>query len=244
MTAAVRAVKLLWGDLQELFKPAHTRTWFLLFAALVLQAGFWYLATPGPTLLRFAAPDVLTALSAIAWSVVFLLLLPAIIYRLVVGRLDGAGLQWGDARFGLSALLGLSLVAVPVILLSAGDASLAQTYPWAGSWPGYSITNLLVWIVAYFFYYVAFEAFYRGFVLHAAAGALGQARALWLQTIMATLIHLGKPLPELLAAAPASLLFGVLALRSRSILYPALLHLVIGVTLDLALLGRAGNLPW
>lgn len=244
MRGAAAAVRQLWGDLLPLFKPAQSRTWFLLFSALVVQAGFWYLATPGPTLLRFATPDIVTALSAIGWSLVFLLLLPALIFRLVVGRLDGAGLQWGDARFGLRALLGASVVAVPLILLSSGDASLALTYPWAGAWPGESLTNLLIWVVAYFFYYIAFEAFYRGFVLHGAARALGTTQALWLQTIMATLIHLGKPLPELLAAAPASLLFGVLALRSRSVLYPALLHLVIGVTLDGALLARAGGLPW
>ena len=143
----------------------------------------------------------------------------------------------------LSAVLGLAVVAVPLIALASGDAGLALTYPWAGAWPGESLGNLLLWVGVYFLYYLAFEAFYRGFVLHAAMG-LGTARAIWLQAIMATLVHLGKPLPEVLAAAPASLLFAVLALRSRSILYPALLHLVIGVTLDVAVLARAGQLHW
>ena len=94
---------------------------------------------------------------------------------------------------------------------------------------------------AYFLYYLAFEAFYRGFVLTPPPARRCAGRAL-AATIMATLIHLGKPLPELLAAAPASLIFGVLALRSRSILYPALLHLIIGLTLDVTLLARAGQL--
>lgn len=244
MRSAVHAVRLLLGDLAKLFAPDRTRTWFLLFAMLVLQAGFWYMATPGPTLLRFATKDPITAGSAVGWSLVFLLLVPAIIYRLVVGRLDGAGLAWGDAKFGFPAVLGLSVVAVPIIALSSNDASLALTYPWPGLWAGESAVTLLVWAGAYFLYYVSFEAFYRGFVLNTAARAVGVPAALWLQAIMATLIHLGKPLPELLAAAPASLLFGVLALRSRSILYPALLHLIIGLTLDVTLLARAGALNW
>lgn len=244
MRTAAHSVRLVLSDLAKLFAPNRTRTWFLLFAMLVLQAGFWYMATPGPTLLRFATKDPITAGTAVGWSLVFLLLLPAVIYRLVVGRLDGAGLGWGDSRFGLSAVLGLSVVAVPIIVLSSGDPGLALNYPWPGPWAGESAITLLVWAGAYFLYYIAFEAFYRGFVLHAAVPKLGVPAALWLQTIMATLVHLGKPLPELLAAAPASLLFGVLALRSRSILYPALLHLVIGLTLDVTLLARSGALNW
>ncbi len=244
MRNAARSVGLLLSDLGVLFAPKRTRTWFLLFAMLVLQAGFWYMATPGPTLLRFATQDPINAGASVGWSLVFLLLLPALIYRLVVGRLDGAGLGWGDPRFGLPAVLGLSVIAVPIIILASSDPGLALTYPWPGAWAGENAINLAVWAGVYFLYYVSFEAFYRGFVLNTAAKAVGVSSALWLQTIMATLIHVGKPLPELLAAAPASLLFGVLALRSRSILYPALLHLVIGLTLDVTLLARAGLLNW
>ncbi len=244
MRPALGAVRTLLTDLAQLFRPDQTRTWFLVFAMLVVQAGFWYMATPGPAILGFAVQDPVSAGSSVGWSLVFLLLVPALIYRLTVGRLDGAGLRWGDARFGLTAVLGLSVVAVPVIALSSSDPGLAATYPWPGAWAGEGALNLLLWGLTYFLYYIAFEAFYRGFVLHAAARFMSVTAALWLQAVLATLIHLGKPLPELLAAAPASLLFGVLALRSRSILYPALLHLVIGLTLDITLLARAGALAW
>src|SRR5690606_29451532 len=133
--SAPRAVRLLLSDLSALFATEHAKPWFLVLAALVLQTAFWYLATPGPTLLRFATRDPLTAGAAVGWSLVFLLLLPALAYRLVVGRLDAAGLRWGDWRFGLSAVLGLAVVAVPLIALASGDAGLALTYPWAGAWP-------------------------------------------------------------------------------------------------------------
>ena len=153
------------------------------------------------------------------------------------------GNLWVAERCGAKDV-GLAVIAVPLIILASGDPGLALAYPWPGAWAGESAINLAVWAGTYFLYYVSFEAFYRGFVLNTAARALGVTSALWLQAIMATLIHVGKPLPELLAAAPASLLFGVLALRSRSILYPALLHLVIGLTLDITLLARAGHLNW
>lgn len=237
-------VATLLADMARLFRVDQTRIWFLVFAMLVTQAGFWYMATPGPVILGFAIQDPIAAGSAVGWSLVFLLLVPALIYRLVVGRLDTAGLRWGNVSFGLAAVLGLSVIAVPIIALSSNDPGLAATYPWPGLWAGQGPINLVLWAATYFLYYLAFEAFYRGFVLNTAARYMSISSALWLQAILATLIHLGKPLPELLAAAPASLLFGVLAVRSRSILYPALLHLVIGLTLDITLLARAGVLNW
>ncbi len=238
----VSAVKRVLSDLVDYFPKARGNRWFLLLAALILQVAFWYLATPGPSLLRFTPQDPLAAGAAVGWTVLLLLLLPALLYRLLCGRLDEAGLRLGDARFGFSAVIGLGIVAVPLMVLASGDASLRLTYPWPGAWAGASAVNLALWVVTYFFYYLAFETFYRGFVLQASARAWGLPTAFWLQVVMATLIHLGKPLPEVLAAAPASMIFAVLALRSRSILYPALLHLAIGVTIDISVLARAGQL--
>lgn len=244
MRSAARAVAFLLAEFKALFAESRSAEWFLLLCALVLQAGFWYAATPGPALLRFAAQSPLSAVSAVAWSALFLLLIPGIIYRLSVGRLAGAGLQYGDWRFGLAALAGLSMIAIPLVAAASLDPALARTYPWPGRWAGESAANLALWLITYSLYYLAFEAFYRGFVLFTAERAIGATQALWLQAVMATLVHLGKPLAELLAAAPASLLFGLLALRTRSVLYPALLHLVVGATLDITLLARTGALAW
>src|SRR5690606_41693800 len=115
----------------------------------------------------------------------------------------------------------------------SGDArARAGAYPGAGAEIGGSVASRLGWALLYALYYLAFEAFYRGFLLRALEAPFGTSLAVWLQAFAATLVHLGKPLPEVLAALPASLLFGVLAVRSRSIFYPALVHLAIGLTLD------------
>jgi len=94
----------------------------------------------------------------------------------------------------------------------------------------------------YALYYIAFEFFYRGFLLRVVETSWGPGPAIWVQTLASTLVHLGKPMPEVLAAIPAGLVFGALALRSRSILYPALLHLSIGVATDLFSLAHQGLL--
>jgi membrane protease YdiL (CAAX protease family) len=204
---------------------------------------FWYLATPGPALLGFAPRTPATAAVGIAWSLVTLLAVPALLFTASGGTLREMRLSRGDARAGWRLALVSSLVAVPVVAVGAGGApALTAAYPWAGEAVGRSVPALLGWAALYALYYVAFEAFYRGFLLGALERPFGAATAVWLQAFAATLVHVGKPLPEVLAALPASLVFGVMAVRTRSVLYPAVTHLVIGLTLDVAALARAGAL--
>lgn len=237
------ALRLVAADLGALFPGGErAKYWFMLLGALALQAAFWYLATPGPSLLRFAPQGPLEALASVGWSVLLLLLIPALAYRLLIGPIEGAGLRVGDWRFGLAAVLPLMLVSVAAMVMASGDPTLAATYPWPGAWVGASLGRLGTWLAVYALYYLAFEAFYRGFVIDVAARVVTPTAALWLSVVMATLVHLGKPLAEVMAAAPASLLFAVLAVRGRSILYPLLLHLTIGFALDLAVLARSGHL--
>src|SRR5690606_37262405 len=237
------ALKALLGDLAGLFDDEGTRVWFLLGCGTVLQVAFWYLATPGPTLLAFAPRSLPTATVGITWTVVTLLAVPALIFTATGGTLRQMRLSRGDARAGWALVAVSALVAVPVVALASGSApALATAYPWAGDEVGRSVPSLLGWAALYALYYLSFEAFYRGYLLGALEGRFGTTRAVWLQAFAATLVHLGKPLPETLAALPASLIFGVIAVRTRSIVYPALLHLVVGLTLDVAVLARAGAL--
>lgn len=236
------ALRVVWRDLTALFSAPKSRLWFLLLVASVAQVGFWYIATPGPTLLRFAPRGLPTAVNAVLWSLVFLVLVPGVLMGIFGIRLRDVGVRLGDTRYGFPATLATIVIALPLIYLSTADASLQQTYPWAGAWVGRSLLTLLAWVVIYGLYYFAFEFFYRGFLLHVVRGAWGVNAGLWVQTLAAGLVHLGKPLPEALAAVPASLVFGVMAVRGRSILYPMLLHLAIGVATDLFVLGRLGLL--
>ncbi len=237
----LRSLRLVLSDLAALF-PSQAKLWFLLLVAAVVQVGFWYVATPGPTLLGFAPRGLATALRSIVWSLVFLVAVPGTLMGLFGMTLRNVGVRLGDWRFGLSATLATVIIAVPLLYLASSDVSLQSTYPWAGDWVGHSLGTLFTWIALYGLYYLAFEFFYRGFLLRVVEGAWGIGAALWVQTLAAGLIHLGKPMPEALAAIPASLVFGVLAVRSRSILYPLALHLAIGVATDIFVLGRQGLL--
>lgn len=237
------ALKRVLGDFANLFGLETSRTWFLLGAATVLQVAFWYLSTPGPSLVSFAPRDPATAVEGIGFAVATLFLAPALLHILTGGSLRELGLRIGDHRYGLAAVAVSAPVGVLLMVLSSGPKSgLQSAYPWAGSAIGDSLTVLIIWAAVYALYYLAFEFFFRGFLLKLLIPAVGSDLAVWLQALAATLVHLGKPLPEVIATLPASLLFGVIALRSKSILYPALLHLIIGLALDVAILARQGAL--
>ena len=62
--------------------------------------------------------------------------------------------------------------------------------------------------------------------------ALGLAPALFLQTVLSTLLHIGHPLPEIVAAAGAGLAFGLIAYGTGSFFYPFVLHAAAGIADD------------
>ena len=148
----------------------------------------------------------------------------------------------GDVRFGVLLTLVGGTVATGLMYIGATDAALQATYPWAGAWPGRSGDTLAAWFGLRLVYYVSFEFFFRGFMLRGLAPFWGLGTALWVQALSSVLIHVGSPLPELLSAIPAELLFGVVAVRGRSLLWPILLHLIIGFSTDIFSLLHQGLL--
>lgn len=210
---------------------------FLLSAALLLQIAYWYLGSPGPTLLHGAPRTLEAALVNIGWAVLLLLVIP-FTFLALLGDAKRISFGLGNWRLGLSLTLGLGLAATFLMYLGSSDSALQGTYPWVGSWPGQSPATFLAWAGLYALYYVAFEFFYRGFLITVLTTYWGLAAAIWTQVLLSTLIHLGKPLSETLAAFPAGFLFAFLALRTRSLLWPVLLHLTIGLATDFFSLWR------
>jgi membrane protease YdiL (CAAX protease family) len=224
-------------DLGALFPPRGGSS-ALLAAAVLLQIGYWYFGSPG-----LATPrDPGQALRSVMWAVLFLGLIPLLLSRPLGLDLGRLGVRLGDRSAGLQALVLGLLAVVPVAYLAAGDPAIQAAYPWPGPWAGSSALAFLAWACTYSFYYLAYEFFYRGFLLNGLEPLLGRFGALWLQTVASTMLHLGNPLVETVAALPAGLIFGLLALRTRSLLYVILVHLALGLATDLFSLLRSGAL--
>ncbi|UCF30776.1 MAG: CPBP family intramembrane metalloprotease [bacterium] len=174
------------------------------------------------------------------WCAFFLLvgLIPALYARLRRGvPLSGLGSGAGDLRFGLPLVVfALPFIIIPIAYLSSRMPEIRAEYPMARIL--FHRSDLVLWYeLAYvLIYYTAWEFFFRGFLLFSLEKVFGGFNAVLVQTISSSLVHIGKPESEILGSIVAGVVFGSLALRTRSFWYGWLLHAAIGVSVDLFVL--------
>lgn len=160
-------------------------------------------------------------------------LVPLLWARLGAGlRPADLGLQLGDWRLGLKiVLIGVVVLAGP-LYLNGGQADFQAEYPLAKV-AGTTVGLFVLWELCYLVYYISWEFFFRGFWQLGLSRGLGVAGALALQTAVSTIMHIGKPAGETFSAIIGGVAFGLIALRTRSILYVLLLHWYLGIATDL-----------
>lgn len=157
------------------------------------------------------------------------LLLILLLFRESPGRY---GLRLGDWRAGLlltlAGCVGLAAIMLAVARMPAFRAYY-HTSPRNGLpfWLGDGV-ELLGW-----------EFFFRGFLLFALYRACGPL-ALLLQAVPFALAHFGKPELETLSCIFGGAAYGYVAWRTRSVLYPFLIHWFLAVFTALVASGRLG----
>lgn len=176
-----------------------------------------------------------------AGATIVVYVVPAVIYA----RRTGQSLRSYGLRLGAFAgEMRVFALILPVIVVGAWFASsqprFQQVYPFFKAWPGGEGTavEMLAWWVLYASTFVALEFFFRGFLVTAGFRLIGW----WAIPAMAApycLLHLDKPLPEMVTSLFGGLLLGVVALRTRSILAGVLSHVTLAIGTDLAVLGHA-----
>ena len=125
------------------------------------------------------------------------------------------GFQWGDWRGGLALTAIVIALAAPIIWVAVrSDAAIVDYYAkqWSAAAPLFTFLDLLGW-----------EFFFRGFLLFGYARLFG-SHALWLQAVPFALAHLSKPPVETYSTIFGGFLFGLVAWRTRSFVYPFLIH--------------------
>jgi len=73
---------------------------------------------------------------------------------------------------------------------------------------------------------------FRGVLLFGLRPRLGAGAANLVQTALSVTAHFGRAVNETFAAAPAGIVFGAIDLNVGSIWYVALLHWLVGVSMD------------
>jgi membrane protease YdiL (CAAX protease family) len=132
----------------------------------------------------------------------------------------------------------ICLIAIvpPATIIAGTSPELMEFYPlYRGLFtqPELVLVYEISWIV---FYFIAWEFYFRGFMLFGLEKELGAVVAIGIQTMASSLVHLGTPSDEASASVLAGFGFGYLAIVTRSFWYPFILHTTIAIAKDLYIL--------
>lgn len=125
------------------------------------------------------------------------------------------GFQLGDWKAGLTITVGSLVILLPILwFLVHGDASMKAYYdhPLNVPIPIYSFLEIFGW-----------EFLFRGWMTFAYTRQFG-ANGLWIQAVPFALRHLTKPEVETISTIFGGFFFGWVAYRTKSFLYPFLIH--------------------
>jgi membrane protease YdiL (CAAX protease family) len=155
---------------------------------------------------------------------------PLVIVSLVFREKPSAyGFGIGEWRAGLGLTAAGMVVSAPLLWLAGHTGAFRSYYVGqAGGLPWNTLIDLLGW-----------EFLFRGFLLFSYAKSFG-ANALWLQAVPFALAHIGKPELEALSTIFGGFAFGWMAYRTRSFLYPFLLHWFVASFTILVVAGALG----
>jgi len=137
------------------------------------------------------------------------------------------GFSFGDWKLGLTyTFLGILFMAPIIYFLGSGDATMKKYYerflvglPWT------TFLDLIGW-----------EFLFRGWILFAYSRKFGH-NALWLQAVPFAIAHMSKPEIETLSTIFGGFAFGWIAWRTKSFVYPFLIHWFIGTFIILVAAG-------
>lgn len=230
--------------MKELFRPLASMSrqgHALLWGGLALLVLYLYPGNHAFFLAHFPVEGRFADWAGAGWQhgSALVLLCGVPILGLLLARRPVPGLALGDWRFGLKVTAAAMAGLVVPLWLTGGDPAFQAEYPLARA-AGDSVGLFLLWEMTYLVYYVAWEFFFRGLWQLGLEPDLGAMGALALQASVSTVMHIGKPMGETAAAVAGGLLLGLLALRTRSILYPLLIHWYLGALTDAFCIVRGG----
>lgn len=161
-----------------------------------------------------------------------MLVVPLILIFLVLkGKPADYGFRIGDYKFGLISSAVFILIMLPVIWIASGSESFARAYPQGGVNVRENISVLLYYELFVGFYMLAWEFFWRGYMLFGLKEKFGYYAVL-MQMVPFFILHRGKPEIEVFASIFAGLILGIQALRANSFIYCFITHWVIMIFVD------------
>jgi membrane protease YdiL (CAAX protease family) len=220
----------------DAFRGPQRKPTVILLGSSVLLLVWRYYGSPEFLTAKFANvagnARVAGAIGHFAGCFLLLGVLPALTVKLLFReRLRDYGVGLGiPARTGRN-IVSLAPVFILAAYLASKDPQVLSKFPinpHAGASP-----SMFAWHAAtYALFYLGWEFYFRGFLLFGLRDSLGAANAVLIQTLASALLHIGSPASETFGAILGGLLWGALALRTRSLLAGLIQHYLLGIVLD------------
>jgi len=166
------------------------------------------------------------------WDRVILYLIIPLVIIIVFFRENPReyGFSFGDWKAGIIlTMVGILFMAPIIYFLGRDDQSMTSYYEgFLSGLPWTTFLDLIGW-----------EFIFRGWILFGYARKFGP-EALWLQAVPFAIAHIGKPEVETLSTIFGGFAFGWVAWRTRSFVWPFLIHWFIATLIILVAAGVVG----
>lgn len=192
----------------------------------------FYLSDLATTFVLFNNPEQTAELYTFFSAFILFGLLPLLVIRyLFKEKISEYGFQLGDWRFGLKAFLILAPIFIIASYTSINKPDFLAEYPlFKGA--GASPSTFMGHAFSYLFFYIGWEIYFRGFMQFGLRESLGDWQSILVQTAVSCIVHIGKPSGEIYSSVIGALVWGIMAFRTRSLLFIILIHWLLGVSLD------------
>ena len=175
-----------------------------------------------------------------------LLVIPIIAIIIFRRNLSEYGLQTCDRKH-LYVALTIGLLFFPIVLITAKSADFQSYYINAmrqsGAITDYplelSVFGLIRHQVILVTYMFAWEWFFRGYLLNSVQRVSNSVVGVLVQALLFTIMHFGKPTIEVISSFFGAVILGMWALRSRSMFPCFVVHALLTVLNDVAVLIQA-----
>lgn len=192
--------------------------------ALVMPVGRWLISSPREVFIDHPAWLIAPTAACVA-----VLAVTAAIDL----DLDRFGLGKGDVRWWAPRTALLLAACVPFVLIAASlFPSLLEYYPSKIARGGNDV--FVQAMLGRGLYFVAWEWFFRGFLVFGLAPAIGTRGALLAQAYPFLLLHRTKPVAEMSTSFTGAIALGAFCLRARSMWPAFLLHYFLNVLVEVA----------
>lgn len=151
-------------------------------------------------------------------------------------KLADYGLRLGITKYTFRSFLVMSPLIVLIAVATGYNPAFFDVYPFNEAIRPQNVRIgsgiFTLHALLYLGYYFGWEFLFRGFLQQGLSERCGMGTAILVQTLASTMLHYGHPASEVFASILAGLFWGILTVRTRSILSSFGQHALLGIVLD------------